>query len=367
MNAVIQFPGTARPSLPAKNNKGDVMRNKKRGFAAMYRSLLDNDWTKDVYLLATWTRLVLCASSSERTVNYNGQDWELGRGQLVMIPGRLASELRDRNGKPMSRQAVIRILDWFESNGMIVRAGYDKGTVITICNYDQYQSLMTPVLPGHLPEHQPEHQPGHREASHGAALQGDAGHLPGHPPGHLPVPEEQPCITTMYNNQEQDQEISGDATANAVTAPASQKPKIPLEAVIHERAGKHLRWGTADDLTCAEWFIEKRLKAFEAKGIPNPKPPSVAGWANEIRLMRTVDGRTHAEMCHLFAWVCRTGRELEYCQSPAKLREKWDNLQLRKANAERGVTSYQKPLGAIAAAQLAAQSMEVSYDDNEPL
>ena len=42
-------------------------------------------------------------------------------------------------------------------------------------------------------------------------------------------------------------------------------------------------------------------------------------------------------------------------------------LHLRKANAERGVTSNLRPLSNIAAAQIAAQAMGVSYDDNEPL
>ena len=37
-------------------------------------------------------------------------DWELERGQLVLIPARFANELRDRRGTPLSRQTVIRML-----------------------------------------------------------------------------------------------------------------------------------------------------------------------------------------------------------------------------------------------------------------
>ena len=366
MNAVIQFPGVERNQKQI-NNTGNVMGNKKRGFAALYRSLLDEDWTKDAYLLAAWTRLVLRASASEQTVNYNGQHWNIARGQLVIIPGRFANELRDRNGKPLSRQAVVRMLDWFESHNMIIRAGYDKGTVITICNYDPYQSLVTPVLSGQAPAQQAEHQPEHHEASDGKGFNGDAVQQSGYAGEHQSVPEEQPCKTTNINNKDQDQEISGANRADAAPAPASNEIKIPPDAAIHEQRGKTLKWGTAEDLRCAEWFIETRAKAFTAKGLPTPKSPSVAGWANDIRLMRTTDRRNHADMCHLFAWVCKTGRELEFCQSPATLRDKWDNLHLRKANAERGVTSNQRPLSNIAAAQIAAQAMGVSYDDNEPL
>lgn len=182
------------------------------------------------------------------------------------------------------------------------------------------------------------------------------------------VPTQLTTKDTLKDNKEKEiLKTHGAKQADAVSAPASNEIKIPPDAAIHEQRGKTLKWGTAEDLRCAEWFIETRAKAFTAKGLPTPKSPSVAGWANDIRLMRTTDRRNHADMCHLFAWVCKTGRELEFCQSPATLRDKWDNLHLRKANAERGVTSNQRPLSNIAAAQIAARAMGVSYDDNEPL
>lgn len=168
-------------------------------------------------------------------------------------------------------------------------------------------------------------------------------------------------------NQRQEQEIYGPNQANADSEPDKSEIKIPLDAAIHEQRGKSLKWGTAEDLRCAEWLIDTRAKAFTAKGLPIPKKPSIAGWANDIRLMRSTDHRTHYEIGELFMWVCKTGRELEFCQSPAKLREKWDNLQLRRANSERGVTNYQKPMSNIAAAQMAARASGVTYDDNEPL
>ena len=168
-------------------------------------------------------------------------------------------------------------------------------------------------------------------------------------------------------NQRQDLKDYGPKQADAVSEPAPSEIKIPLDAAIHEQRGKSLKWGTADDLRCAEWLIDFRAKAFTAKGLSVPKKPSAAGWANDVRMMRMTDGRTHHEIGELFVWVCRTGRELEFCQSPAKLREKWDNLQLRRANSERGVTNYQKPMSNIAAAQMAARASGVTYDDNEPL
>lgn len=361
MSAVIQFPGSIQQTEQInKTGRGSVMENKKRGFAALYRSLLDDDWTKDAYLLAAWTRLVLRASASEQTVNYNGQNWNIARGQLVIIPGRFANELRDRNGRPMSRDAVVRMLKWFESQNMIVMSGYDKGTVITICNYDPYQSLVSPVLSAQATAQQPAQSPAHHKPSDDAGLIVGAAQPSAYAPEHQTAPEEQPCKTTNINNQEQDQEIYGAGTADAAPAPDAQesKPdpieKIPEGAALHKRNGKKLLWGTAEDVTTATWFIEIIAKAYNSRGLAEPKKPELISWVNDIRLMREHDGRSHHQICKLFAWVCRTGRELEFCQCPAKLRADWDKLTLRMANSE---TTSTKPMSNIAAAQARAQAI----------
>lgn len=371
MNTVIKFPSKfQQPEQTIRDDRSGVMRNKKRGFAAFYRSLLDDDWTKDAYLLAAWARLVLRASSSEQTVNYNGQDWSLARGQLVIIPSRFANEMCDRQGKPMSRQAVVRMLEWFEQNGMIVRAGYDKGTVITICNYDPYQSLVNAISSGQPTVQQPEHQGEHLKPNGDKDLSEGGEHHAGQPTEQLPIPEEQPCKTTKLNNQE-DQEPLGAGTADAAPDPIAEQDVIPPDAAIHAKRGKTMRWGTQDDLTCATWLIEKRADAFSAKGLAEPKKPDLVSWVNDVRLMRQHDNRTPREICELFLWVCKTGRELEYCQAPATLRDKWDQLQLKKANSETGVTGGHKPASNVAAAQAMAQTIIESgkggYDYDKPL
>ncbi len=81
----------------------------------MYRSLLDADWTKDVYKLAAWTRLILRARSSNATISFNGELWQLELGQLVIIPSRFANELRDRKGNQVTRDSVIRLLKFFKA------------------------------------------------------------------------------------------------------------------------------------------------------------------------------------------------------------------------------------------------------------
>jgi hypothetical protein len=59
------------------------------------------------------------------------------------------------------------------------------------------------------------------------------------------------------------------------------------------------------------------------------KPPKFNEWANTIRLMREQDGRTHDQIRALYALVNRHAFWHDKVLSPAKLREKWDDLRLQ--------------------------------------
>lgn len=104
------------------------------------------------------------------------------------------------------------------------------------------------------------------------------------------------------------------------------------EAVVF--SAKKRQWGSQEDLTCAEWIWGKIIRMYEQAAetdgeIAKPKDPNWTAWANEVRLMCTLDGRTHRQVCELFG---RANRDPFWCRnvlSPAKLREKWDDLTLR--------------------------------------
>lgn len=93
-------------------------------------------------------------------------------------------------------------------------------------------------------------------------------------------------------------------------------------------------WGSAEDLKCAEWIRSRIVKLYEQAAesdgeVARPKEPNWADWANEIRLMCSQDGRTHKQICELFA---KANRDPFWCKnilSPSKLREKWDDLTLK--------------------------------------
>ncbi|MGY6090686.1 helix-turn-helix domain-containing protein [Avibacterium paragallinarum] len=84
-----------------------------------------------------------------------------------------------------------------------------------------------------------------------------------------------------------------------------------------------------DDMTAAQWIF-----GLVQKLNPDVKPPSFDSWANEIRLMRERDGRTHREICELFQWANQDSFWKANVLSPAKLREKWDQLTVKKNNAK---------------------------------
>ncbi|WP_438538174.1 helix-turn-helix domain-containing protein [Enterobacter hormaechei] len=96
------------------------------------------------------------------------------------------------------------------------------------------------------------------------------------------------------------------------------------------------KWGTPEDRQCAEWIFARirRLyeKAAETDGeVSRPKDPNWNAWANDVRLMRTIDGRTHRQICDMFKRVQSDPFWCRNVLSPSKLREKWDDLTLKLA------------------------------------
>ncbi|EBQ9003873.1 helix-turn-helix domain-containing protein [Salmonella enterica subsp. enterica serovar Blockley] len=108
------------------------------------------------------------------------------------------------------------------------------------------------------------------------------------------------------------------------------------DAVVY--SAKKRQWGSHDDLTCAQWIWKKIASLYERAAetdgeLVRPKEPNWMAWANEIRLMREQDNRTHKQICELFS---RANRDSFWCRnilSPSKLREKWDELSLKLSTA----------------------------------
>jgi hypothetical protein len=91
------------------------------------------------------------------------------------------------------------------------------------------------------------------------------------------------------------------------------------------------RRSTPEDETCARWLFGRILA-----NNPGHKPPSFEAWADDVRLMRERDSRSHREICELFGWA----QDDEFWKAnvlcPAKLREKWDQLTIKRGTPQKG-------------------------------
>ena len=105
-----------------------------KGWVKVWR-IDDEHWlAKDPLSLFLWWRLISIA-------NYKPSRLRTGKEIIELPPGTIVtsrSELAERVGR--SDKVVRRALDGFEKDQMIVQQKSSKGTIITICNWDKYQS-----------------------------------------------------------------------------------------------------------------------------------------------------------------------------------------------------------------------------------
>ncbi|MEA5221376.1 replication protein [Enterobacter cloacae] len=289
------------------------MENQKSGYIPLYRSVLKQPWAKDVYLRTLWENLLMSAARQPYTASFKGHEWPLHTGQLVVTAADLGLQLCDRNGVPTSRDSVERMLSVFVREGMITITGEKrKGRVITITNYAEYAQKMDD-----LPAHKAAHTGAHDEASNGAGSDGHAAHKA----AQLPAHHEQEGNNKNINNS------SSENSDESSDKPGKKTPVLKPEAAIQSGT----KWGTSEDLRCAEWLFNM-VQSIS----PSAKKPNYAGWANDIRLMRERDGRTHYEIASLFKWSCNDKFWKGNVLCPATLRDKWTQLDIKRNKQQTG-------------------------------
>lgn len=309
---VFNFPAPESGHFRSKR-----MENKKFGHFSLFRSLLHTDWAKDTAKLALWVRLLGEASYRSRTVEFAGKQWELASGQLVTTAAILARKLRDQDGKEKSPQAVTRMLNFFIRESMIITEGNRFGTVITITNYSSYQVI--------LPDEPSEEPSDKGKASNGAALR-----LVGDEPSEEPSDEQNKKV---FNNNKNNKTSTSENSDESSDGHGKKLPVLKPGAAIQSGA----KWGTSEDLRCAEWLF-----AVVQSISSSAKKPNYAGWANDIRLMRERDNRTHKEIATLFKWACEDKFWKGNVLCPSTLREKWTQLDIKRGKQSSG-QSTDKP------------------------
>jgi len=100
------------------------------GYVRLYRSLLNGEWYTHAKTKSVFLHLIL-------TANYEPKKWRgitVERGQRVYSSQKLADELH------VSRQTIRTAISHLLSTGEITNQTTSKYSVITIKNYDSYQS-----------------------------------------------------------------------------------------------------------------------------------------------------------------------------------------------------------------------------------
>lgn len=121
----------------------------------------------------------------------------------------------------------------------------------------------------------------------------------------------------LTNNQEP---ITNNQNIKPLSEPSPDEQ--PVEVVSDRRK----RLPSPDDEALAS-----RIFGLILDGNPTAKKPNLPAWADDIRLMREIDGRTLPDIWSLFQWVRRDTFWRPNVLSPGKLREKWDQLTEKRA------------------------------------
>lgn len=112
-----------------------MVAQEKNGWIKLHRKLLDNPIImKDADHLAVWMYLLLNATHAEYPALFKGQKIMLAPGQLITGRKSIADKLAINESK------VTRILDAFKSEHQIEQQTSNKNRLISILNWDFYQS-----------------------------------------------------------------------------------------------------------------------------------------------------------------------------------------------------------------------------------
>jgi len=111
--------------------------------------------------------------------------------------------------------------------------------------------------------------------------------------------------------------------------PVGPDDAMPTDDTLTER--RKIRRPTEEDYACA-----RKLYGVSLSVNAQAKKPNFDTWANEVRLMREQDSRTHDDIEALFNWARHDAFWGPNIQSPGKLREKWDMLVERRKRPRPG-------------------------------
>lgn len=100
-------------------------------------------------------------------------------------------------------------------------------------------------------------------------------------------------------------------------------------------------------LTQEDRASAKRIFELIRRLNPSHKDPNIEKWADDVRLMRERDRRTHEEIESLFRWANQDEFWQSNVLSPQKLRKHWDRLVIQRDRGNRRTKphSTDRPIG----------------------
>lgn len=107
---------------------------KNNGWIALYRKVLDNPISSKPDYLSIWIHLLLMANHEETSFIWNNKKQIVKKGQLLTG----LKVLSKKTG--VAQGTVYRILNYLENEKQIEQQKTTKFTIITIVNWDTYQS-----------------------------------------------------------------------------------------------------------------------------------------------------------------------------------------------------------------------------------
>ncbi|MFQ2386744.1 hypothetical protein ACK32P_01420 [Aeromonas dhakensis] len=340
MGEVIRL---AAPVVASTQRGCNVDDNARTGFRLFYRSMKNSAWYRDVAKKAVMFHLILEVAHEQRTVVFGGKRVQLSRGQLVCSAKSLGQECG------ISEDQARRALEFFKAEGAISCVGArGKGgyTVVSLLNFDAYQRGLSQIFSaeyGADSEAAPALRLEAGSQSGGADLPAEQhaeDYISKNIKTDLKDSSSQLAVATFDQQSEQrnaDEPVTADPLPDE-PAVAEPKTRVIPGAAIQTPNGKS--WGTAEDLTTAQWMF-KRVQVIA----PTALEPNWAQWANVIRLMRELDQRSHRDICELYDWVSRDAFWCTNVLSPQKLRQQWTPLTVRRnASTHRPVSGQHTDL-----------------------
>lgn len=104
------------------------------GWIKLQRDIMDHWIAQDAEYLSVWIRMLSEANFESRTLMFNGQVISVGRGQLIFGLKTYSEKTK------MTEMRLRTLLSLLEKNQMINRVKNSKYSLISIVNYDKYQS-----------------------------------------------------------------------------------------------------------------------------------------------------------------------------------------------------------------------------------